>query len=80
MQNQKQNLINIISRCNSKQVRQQWIHELVSKTNIECTENECDSCLILQDCLETYDINMEQCENDCKIDDAERCGGCQYAR
>ena len=30
MQNQKQNLINIISRCNSKQVRQQWIREFLS--------------------------------------------------
>ena len=30
MQNQRENLINIIARCNSKQVKRQWIHEMVS--------------------------------------------------
>lgn len=57
MQNKKKDLINIIARCNSKQVRQQWIHELVSKTDIECAENECTGCLIEKDCLEVCNIS-----------------------
>lgn len=44
MQNQRENLINIIARCNSKQVRKQWIHEMVSLTDIECAENQCTLC------------------------------------
>ena len=37
----RENLINIIARCNSKQVRRQWIHEMVSLTDIECSESQC---------------------------------------
>ena len=57
MQNQRENLINIIARCNSKQVRQQWIHELVSLTDIECAENQCTGCPIETDCLEVCNVN-----------------------
>lgn len=80
MQKNRENLINIISRCNSKEYKTKWIHEMVSLTDIECTESECDSCPILEDCLETCNTNITECISDCKIDDTERCGGCQYAK
>jgi hypothetical protein len=57
MQNQRENLINIIARCNSKQVKRQWIHEMVSLTDIECAENQCTGCSIESDCIEVCNIN-----------------------
>lgn len=77
MQNQRENLINIIARCNSKQIKQQWIQELSLATNIECAENQCDSCLIAQDCIEVTS-QFNSCLSDCKVSPEERCLGCNF--
>lgn len=59
MQNLRTNLINIIARCNSKEVRRQWIHEMVSLTDIECSESQCTGCPIEKDCVEVCNTNLE---------------------
>lgn len=51
MNNQKQNLIDIISRCNSTELKRNWILDLANNSNIECSESECDGCKIRTDCL-----------------------------
>lgn len=52
----RENLINIIARCNSKQVRRNWIHEMVSLTDIECSESQCTGCPIEKDCIEVCEV------------------------
>ena len=47
----KQNLINIIAKCNSQEIKDKWIIELATQTDYECSESECTSCIIQQDCL-----------------------------
>lgn len=46
----RENLINIISRCNNAAIKKQWILEM-SNNGIECPESACDSCAIQNDCL-----------------------------
>lgn len=69
----REKLINIISRCNDKAIKNKWILELIHETDIECMESECTDCLIVEDCMTICD-----CITDCKIDDNERCGGCKH--
>ena len=52
----RENLINIIARCNSKQVRRNWIHQMVSLTDIECSESQCTGCPIEKDCIEVCEV------------------------
>lgn len=59
MQKLRTNLINIIARCNSQEVRRQWIHEMVSLTDIECSESQCTGCPIEKDCVEVCNTNFE---------------------
>ena len=59
MQNLRTNLINIIARRNSQEVRRQWIHEMVSLTDIECSESQCTGCPIEKDCVEVCNTNFE---------------------
>lgn len=61
----KQNLINIISRCNSTEKKREWILDLANNSNVECSESECDGCPIRIDCLsvlqpETIDAEMAE--------------------
>ncbi|MGL4878024.1 hypothetical protein [Paraclostridium dentum] len=49
----KTNMINIIANCNDSAIKTKWIQELAHKTDIECMESECDSCLIAIECIET---------------------------
>lgn len=49
----RENLINIINRCNNEAIKKQWILELASLTDVECSESQCQSCLIAKDCLDT---------------------------
>ena len=58
MQKLRTNLINIISKCNSQEVRRQWIHQMVSCTNIECSESQCTGCPIETDCLEVCQVEV----------------------
>lgn len=51
----REKLINIIARCNNKQIKHNWIKELAVKTDIECTESQCLNCPILDDCCEALD-------------------------
>lgn len=46
-------LINIIARCNSSEIRQQWLLEL-SNADYECMESECTSCPVAVDCGEVF--------------------------
>lgn len=48
----REKLIGIIARCNSKQVRQDWIREMILNTDIECSESQCTGCPIVEDCCE----------------------------
>ena len=48
----REKLIQIIARCNSKEVRQKWIMEMSDNTDIECSESQCTGCLIAEDCIE----------------------------
>lgn len=50
----KEKLINIIARCNDPKVKRDWIIEMSNKTNIECSESECDGCIIATECIETF--------------------------
>ena len=56
MQNLRPNLINLIARCNSQEVRRNWIHEMVSLTDIECSESQCTGCPIEKDCIAVCEI------------------------
>lgn len=56
MQNLRTNLINLIARCNSQEVRRNWIHEMVSLTDIECSESQCTGCPIEKDCVAVCEI------------------------
>lgn len=47
----KQNLINIIARCNVQEIKDKWIIDLATKTDYECNESECLGCKIEKDCL-----------------------------
>ena len=56
MQNLRTNLINLIARCNSQEVTRNWIHEMVSLTDIECSESQCTGCHIGEDCVEVCEV------------------------
>lgn len=74
----REKLIKLIATCNNKDVRRNWIIEMSNMEDIECSESQCDGCIIREECLATL---MEgDCIDDCKIDDNERCGGCRYVR
>lgn len=47
----REKLINIIARCNSQEVREKWIIQMATETDVECSESQCDGCIIQQDCL-----------------------------
>lgn len=47
----REKLINIISRCNSAEIKKQWILDMANNSDIECAESECDGCPIMKDCL-----------------------------
>lgn len=55
----KQKLIKLIASCNNEQVRRNWIIEMSNMEDIECSEGECYSCLIANECIST----MESIEN-----------------
>lgn len=48
----REHLINLIATCNNKEVRRKWIIEL-SNSDIECSESQCDGCIIRNECLDT---------------------------
>lgn len=58
MQNLRTNLINIIAKCNSLEVKRQWIHEMASLTDIECSESQCTGCPIYMDCIEVCEVEV----------------------
>lgn len=48
----REHLIKLIATCNNKEVRRKWIIEL-SNSDIECSESQCDGCIIREECLDT---------------------------
>ena len=46
-------LIKLIASCNSKKVRRKWIIEMSNMNDIECSESQCDGCIIQKECLDT---------------------------
>ena len=46
-------LINIISRCNSPEIQEKWLLEM-SDAGYECMESQCDSCIISETCLKVF--------------------------
>ena len=67
----RQKLINTIASCNNKQVRRQWIIELSNMEDIECTESQCTSCIIADECASAMecmicsnaDKYLDECDN-----------------
>lgn len=51
----REKLIKIIARCNSKQVKHDWIREMAYNSDIECSESQCIGCLIAEDCIEALE-------------------------
>lgn len=49
----KQDLINIIHRCNSPETQEKWLLEMSAK-GYECMESECTSCIIAETCLKVF--------------------------
>lgn len=76
-QQERENLINIIARCNHKDTRLKWIEELSLTTDIECSESQCDNCIIAEECIEVNE-KITRCTSDCKIDNSKRCFGCNF--
>lgn len=52
-------LIKFIATCNCKEVRRKWIIEMSQMEEIECSESQCDSCLIASECIPTMDSIQE---------------------
>lgn len=48
----REHLIRLIATCNNKDVRRNWIIEL-SNSDIECSESQCDGCIIREECIDT---------------------------
>lgn len=56
----RQKLIKLIASCNNKEVRRKWIIEMSTMNEIECSEGQCTSCLIADECISTMEnINYE---------------------
>lgn len=54
MNDKKQNLIKLVSRCNSTEYKTKWLLEMSNK-GYECMESECTSCEIAETCLTVFD-------------------------
>lgn len=58
----REHLINLIATCNNKEVRRKWIIELSNMEDIECSESQCDGCIIRCECLDTLmEGDVESC-------------------
>lgn len=79
MKNLRERLIHTIARCGHKETRSKWIIEL-SKSDIECSESQCDGCPIVSECVETLDsyYTGAVCLDNCNIDEEERCADCIF--
>ena len=51
----RQKLIKLIASCNNKEVRRKWIIEMSTMDEIECSEGQCTSCLIADECISTME-------------------------
>ena len=45
-------LIDIVARCSDKSMRMCWIIEMMTETDIECSESQCTGCPIAKECIE----------------------------
>ncbi|MEG1494684.1 MAG: hypothetical protein RR406_00070 [Bacilli bacterium] len=51
-------LIDLIAACTDKDTKRQWIIQMSNMNDIECSESQCDNCLIAKDCIATMECQL----------------------
>lgn len=82
----RDNLIDIISRCNSTEIKKQWILDMANNSDIECSESQCDGCKIRTDCLSVLQPESiisyptPECQECGRGADAYECPNCEILK